>query len=172
MVIQKLPQTANIQLLEQQKENIQPLSGGRSATKLTKALSSRPNSATSINYQEHRTKLEREREELEQKLLDSDELDDPLQVYIEYINWVHYNFPQGANADSGLVILLEKCTSKFRDVLHYKNDPRYLKIWLEYTNYSDSPRIFMYTWLKRDWKPASIVLRRICQILGSTKEIY
>ena len=104
MVIQKLPQTANIQLLEQQKENIQPLSGGRSATKLTKALSSRPNSATSINYQEHRTKLEREREELEQKLLDSDELDDPLQVYIEYINWVHYNFPQGANADSGLVI--------------------------------------------------------------------
>lgn len=76
MVIQKLPQTANIQLLEQQKENIQPLSGGRSATKLTKALSSRPNSATSINYQEHRTKLEREREELEQKLLDSDELDD------------------------------------------------------------------------------------------------
>ena len=61
MVIQKLPQTANIQLLEQQKENIQPLSGGRSATKLTKALSSRPNSATSINYQEHRTKLERER---------------------------------------------------------------------------------------------------------------
>ncbi|KGU30089.1 checkpoint serine/threonine-protein kinase [Candida albicans P57055] len=145
MVIQKSPQTANIQLLEQQKENIQPLSGGRSATKLTKALSSRPNSATSINYQEHRTKLEREREELEQKLLDSDELDDPLQVYIEYINWVHYNFPQGANADSGLVILLEKCTSKFRDVSHYKNDPRYLKIWLEYTNYSDSPRdIYVY----------------------------
>ena len=28
----------------------------------------------------------------------------------------------------------------------------------------------MYTWLKRDWKPASIVLRRICQILGSTKK--
>ncbi|EMG48247.1 BUB1 Checkpoint serine/threonine-protein kinase BUB1 [Candida maltosa Xu316] len=134
-------QPVDIEKLESQKENIQPLSGGRSVSKLLETFPSH----SKVNFQQHKHRLSKEREQFEQKLLDCDELDDPLQVYIDYIDWTHYNYPQGANTDSGLLILLEKCTSNFRDIQLYKNDPRYLKVWLEYTNYSDSPRdIYVY----------------------------
>lgn len=120
-------------VLEQHKENIQPLHTGRSALKLASALV------------EPRHRLKLQREEFENKLKEAEELDDPLQLYVDYIQWTHNHFPQGSNAESGLLNLLERCTSFFRDAPYYKNDPRYLKIWLEYAGYSDLPRdIFVY----------------------------
>lgn len=133
--------SADILLLEQQKENIQPLPQGRSASKLSTAF--RETAATTLH--KHNMQLQKEREKFESDLKMADELDDPLQLYVDYIDWTHNNYPQGANVDSGLVLLLERCTSSLRDIPSYKNDARYLKIWLEYTNYSDSPRdIFVY----------------------------
>ncbi|KAG7193148.1 uncharacterized protein KQ657_000902 [Scheffersomyces spartinae] len=86
-----------------------------------------------------------EREEFERKLEDLEMEDDPLQIYVDYISWIHTRYPLGANTESGLLRLLEKCTSSFRDVGHYKNDPRYLKIWLEYVRFAESKRdIFIY----------------------------
>lgn len=127
-------------LLENDKENIQPLVRGRSAAKLASGIQK---SAESVI--KHRDELEKQRGQFESKLKLLAELDDPLQVYLDYIEWTHDSFPQGANIDSGLLILLERCTSCFRDTTYYKNDPRYLRVWLEYTNYSDSPRdIFVY----------------------------
>ncbi|KAM9917890.1 hypothetical protein OXX59_009041 [Metschnikowia pulcherrima] len=121
-------------VLEKEKENIKPLIFGRSVSKLGNALIE-TRGPTAISKQ--RDKFE--------KNLQCDELDDPLQVYIDYIAWTHNHFPQGANTGSGLLQLLERCTSCFRDTPHYKNDPRYLKIWLEYAEYSDAPRdIFVY----------------------------
>lgn len=121
-------------ILEKEKENIKPLMFGRSALKLGKAL---------VETRAP-TVLSKQRDKFEIDLL-SEELDDPLQVYIDYIAWTHNHYPQGANSESGLLNLLERCTSCFRDTLLYKNDPRYMKIWLEYAEYSDSPRdIFVY----------------------------
>lgn len=121
-------------VLDHHKENIQPLYGGRRALKLGAALSEGKDRIT----------LAKQRENYETKL-HSDELDDPLQVYIDYIDWTHNHYPQGSNIDSGLLKLLERCTSNFRDTSYYKNDPRYLKVWLEYAGYSDLPRdIFVY----------------------------
>ncbi|KAK6454966.1 Mad3/BUB1 homology region 1-domain-containing protein [Scheffersomyces xylosifermentans] len=133
-------QSSDISFLEQQKENIQPLSSGRPASKL--AATFKNSSRSVLQFKEQ---LKREREENELAISQIDELDDPLQAFVDYINWTHNRYPQGSNSESGLLNLLERCTSSFRDVAHYKNDPRYLKVWLEYTNYSDSPRdIFVY----------------------------
>ncbi|OBA19313.1 hypothetical protein METBIDRAFT_221572 [Metschnikowia bicuspidata var. bicuspidata NRRL YB-4993] len=121
-------------IIENEKENIKPLVFGRCALKLGKALVE--SRAPSL--------LSKQREKFETDL-QSDELDDPLQVYVDFIAWTHNHYPQGANSESGLLHLLERCTSCFRDTAHYKNDPRYLKIWLEYAEYSNSPRdIFVY----------------------------
>lgn len=121
-------------ILELHKENIQPLMGGRPASKLADTLVSKVSSL-----------LLGQREKFEKQLQNLDDLDDPLQVYCDYVEWTHTSFPQGSNAHSGLLLLLEKCTLEFRDIVPYKNDPRYLKIWLEYKDYLDSPRdIFIY----------------------------
>lgn len=120
--------------IEQHKENIQPLAGGRPASKLASGLK-----------RGRDISLVREREQLERNLHNVEELDDPLQCYVDYISWLHNNYPQGTNSESGLVLLLERCTSYFRDYDHYKNDARYLRIWLEYANFSDAPKdIFVY----------------------------
>lgn len=121
-------------LLEQYKENIQPLPNGRPALKLGLVLKNAPSKSS----------LAREREEHESRLA-SDDSDDPLQDYIDYICWVQTNYPQGNSGDSGLLNILERCTLCFRDTTYYKNDARYLKVWLTYAGFSDLPKdIFVY----------------------------
>ncbi|RCK59426.1 Checkpoint serine/threonine-protein kinase BUB1 [Candida viswanathii] len=146
MAVTRHPIHGSAHLVEQQKENIVPLNGGRSVTKLANALPrSSSSSPSKSNHLDHKLKLARQRDILEKKLLEAEDSDDPLLIYVEYLDWIHYNYPQGANTESGLVILLEQCTAKFRDIPNYKNDPRYLKVWMEYINYSDTPKdIFIY----------------------------
>ncbi|CAK9441330.1 uncharacterized protein LODBEIA_P51990 [Lodderomyces beijingensis] len=130
------PIVSKVEVLEMNKENIQPLSGGRPVSKLSEAFQS----SESYKYQRHKARLLLEREQLEDEVANSEDADDPLEIFVRYISWTHTNYPQGANSESGLVNLLERCTSHFRDVPHCKNDPRYLKVWLEYIKYSESPR--------------------------------
>lgn len=121
-------------VLEQHKENIKPYAAGRAASKLSLVLQNPPSKAL----------LAKQRARLEADL-DSDDLDDPLQAYLDYIQWTHTNYAAGASPESGLLVLLERCTLCFRDTTYYKNDPRYLRVWLEYAEYSDLPRdIFVY----------------------------
>lgn len=117
-------------ILEQQKENIQPVAAGRPATALVKHFDD---------------KAADRKADFEKQIRNSSDLDDPLQVYLDYLMWTQAKYPQGANTESGLLHLLERCTSKFRDDPIYKNDPRYLKTWLQYASFSDHPRdIFTY----------------------------
>ncbi|EGW35454.1 uncharacterized protein SPAPADRAFT_133075 [Spathaspora passalidarum NRRL Y-27907] len=154
---------ADASVLEENKENIQPLPGGRPASRLSHALKT-----SSASHQAFKDQRQREREQFELALKESDNLDDPLQLYIDYINWTHTYFPQGANSESGLVILLERCISIFRDVFLYKNDPRYLKIWLEYTNYSDSPRdVYVYLAKKEIGNRLSLYYEEFAKFLES-----
>lgn len=148
-------------VLDHHKENIVPLLSGRLALKLGNALSK----------SESRLQLTKKRESLEMKLK-LDDLDDPLEPYIEYIEWTHNHYPQGGSSDSGLLKLLEKCTSHFRDTPYYKNDPRYLKIWLEYAGYLDLPRdVFVYLAKKEIGIELALYYEEFARLLESKAQI-
>lgn len=127
-----------LDLIEEHKENIQILPTGRSAHKLAEGLKGarNPNSKSDRAH---------ERNRFEAQLHQWDQLDDPLLVFVSYLDWTHNTYPSGASHESGLLSLLERCTSSLRDITHYKNDPRYLLVWMEYIKYLDSPRdIYVY----------------------------
>lgn len=155
-------------VLDHHKENIVPLFGGRPALKLGTALSE---GKSRVTLAKHREKLEAR--------LKLDDLDDPLEPYIEYIEWTHNHYPQGGNTDSGLLKLLERCTSNFRDTLYYKNDPRYLRIWLEYAGYLDLPRdVFVYLAKKEIGVQLALYYEEFARLLeskgltGDAREVY
>ncbi|KAJ5234343.1 uncharacterized protein N7469_003511 [Penicillium citrinum] len=131
-------------IIEAQKENVQSLPGGRSARQLAQIFSAgsigdkipapSPNDTRTINgaiRQEYETELEA-----------IGESDDPLDVYDRYVKWTLNAYPSAqATPESGLLPLLERATKSFLSSSHYKNDPRYLKMWLHYIRlFSDAPR--------------------------------
>jgi checkpoint serine/threonine-protein kinase len=159
------------QPIEDQKENIQPLREGRSAAALIRVFS--------VPTLELRESQEKERDQHEARIADTDDLDDPLQPFLDYIDWVLENFPAGHNAESGLIQLLERCTSQFRDTAHYKDDPRYLKVWTRYINYSDAPReMFVYIARKDIGKNLALFYEEYAEYLETNgkrlqaKEVY
>ncbi|TGZ76976.1 hypothetical protein EX30DRAFT_367053 [Ascodesmis nigricans] len=133
--------TTSFDLIEQHKENITPISSGRSARALASALSPlalNPTAAKSEHYAR--------RTEFEEELKHASELDDPLDVWLRYIKWTNDTFPSGNSAESGLLNLIERCTRQFVKDTQYANDPRYLKLWIQYAQqFSDAPReVFAY----------------------------
>ncbi|KAK1555963.1 hypothetical protein Q3G72_033908 [Acer saccharum] len=70
--------------------------------------------------------------------------EDPLQPWLECMKWVQEAFPAGGDS-SGLLVIYEQCVRKFWHSEHYKNDLRYLKIWLEYAeNCVDAEVIYSF----------------------------
>ncbi|KAG0643780.1 Mad3/BUB1 homology region 1-domain-containing protein [Tuber brumale] len=127
--------TTSFDQIELHKENIQPLASGRSARALVASLSSRSNPV--FARAEHAAK----QAEFEEELRASLDLDDPLEVWVRYVNWTQETFPSGHSTDSGLLQLLERATQTFIHEQHYKNDPRYLRLWIQYIqSFSDAPR--------------------------------
>ncbi|RDW93724.1 putative checkpoint protein kinase (SldA) [Aspergillus mulundensis] len=131
-------------IIEGQKENIQSLPGGRSARELARIFSPRDPSdklaAPSPN--DTRTLNDAIRQEYEAELQAIAESDDPLDIYDRYVKWALNAYPTAqATAESGLLPLLERAVKSFLSSPHYKNDPRYLRLWLHYIRlFSDSPR--------------------------------
>ncbi|KAJ5102675.1 hypothetical protein N7532_003204 [Penicillium argentinense] len=131
-------------IIEAQKENVQSLPGGRSARQLAQIFSAGSNSdkipAPSPN--DTRTINGAIRQEYETELESIAESDDPLDVYDRYVKWTLNAYPSAqATPESGLLPLLERATKSFLSSSHYKNDPRYLKLWLHYIRlFSDAPR--------------------------------
>ncbi|KAJ5935197.1 hypothetical protein N7466_004744 [Penicillium verhagenii] len=132
-------------IIEAQKENVQSLPGGRSARELARIFSGGSN--TSDKYatptpNDTRTLNDAIREEYESELQVIGESDDPLDVYDRYVKWTLNAYPSAqATAESGLLPLLERATKSFLSSGDYKNDPRYLRLWLHYIRlFSDAPR--------------------------------
>ncbi|KAL4911098.1 hypothetical protein BDW74DRAFT_5656 [Aspergillus multicolor] len=131
-------------IIEGQKENIQSLPGGRSARELARIFSPRDPSdklaAPSPN--DTRTLNDAIRQEYEAELQAIAESDDPLDIYDRYVKWALNAYPTAqATAESGLLPLLERAVKSFLSSPHYKNDPRYVRLWLYYIRlFSDSPR--------------------------------
>lgn len=131
---------AGFDAIEVHKENLQPLREARStASVLAKVVT------TNSTLVDTRDSLKTEMEKFEKQIADTSDLDDPLEPYLLYIKLILNRFPQGDTAESGLIQLLEICTSAFRDAPYYKDDPRYLGVWMRYVMFSNAPReMFIY----------------------------
>ena len=133
-------------VIESHKENIQALPSGRSAKALAQIyspplLGANPSPAANQDANSAR------RAEFEKELQNIDESDDPLEVYDRYVKWTLDAYPSAqATPQSQLLPLLERATKAFQSSTHYKNDPRYLKLWLHYIRlFSDAPReVFVF----------------------------
>lgn len=134
----------NFDIIETQKENIQSLPGGRSAKELARIFSpgGKGDLLPTPSPNETKTVNDAIRQEYEIELQAIGESDDPLDIYDRYVKWTLNSYPSAqATPESGLLPLLERATKAFLSSSHYKNDPRYLRLWLHYIRlFSDSPR--------------------------------
>ncbi|XP_064100488.1 mitotic checkpoint serine/threonine-protein kinase BUB1-like [Macrobrachium nipponense] len=120
----------NSESWELSKENIQPLKQGRNASVLSVALD---DTAT--------RKLNSIRHEFEEELRTYSG-DDPLDVWYRYILWVEQNYPKGGK-DGNLKKLIQNCIISIQRnsvvMEKYKNDGRFLSLWIKYANISPNP---------------------------------
>ncbi|KAK3014335.1 hypothetical protein RJ639_008928 [Escallonia herrerae] len=105
------------------KENVRPLKRGRNVKLLNDALKS---------YSDNQLKkslLDQRRKSIE--AIDEYKGEDPLLPWLECVKWVQEAFPPGGDC-SGLVMIYEQCVRTFWHDDRYRDDLRYLKVWLEY----------------------------------------
>ncbi|KAF3919504.1 hypothetical protein ABW20_dc0100876 [Dactylellina cionopaga] len=125
--------SVQLSTIEAQKENIIPLPGGRSARALAQSILASEDTET--QNLEHAAA----REAFENELKTADELDDPLDPFLRYIKWIQENYTAGGGRL--LERTLYRATHKFEDSAEFKNDARYLKMWMTWIQqYSDAPR--------------------------------
>ncbi|KAI1114385.1 Mad3/BUB1 homology region 1-domain-containing protein [Nemania sp. NC0429] len=130
-------------VIEGHKENIQSLPGGRSAKKLAQVLSPSPlHKLSTPNPADTKNVNDSIRAEYEAEVAALSESDDPLDIFDRYVRWTFDAYPSAqATPQSQLHTLLERATKAFIGSAQYKNDPRYLKLWMHYIQFfSDSPR--------------------------------
>jgi checkpoint serine/threonine-protein kinase len=123
----------DFEAIEAQKENIQALPSGRSAKSLAK-LAPVLSASNGIN--------DSIRAEYEAEIACLSDSDDPLDVYDRYVRWTLDAYPSAqATPQSQLHTILERATKAFVGAPQYKNDLRYLNLWLHYIHFfSDAPR--------------------------------
>lgn len=132
-LIDSIPQVGNI---DSCKENIQPFRKGRSVSALSTLL---------VSSSEREAALQEGKEQFKERLKHIEEQDDPLQTYIDYIEWTIQMYPQGPKGDSDLLWILQDATEQFIHDARYKSDARYLKIWLEYVKHSEHQKnVYLY----------------------------
>ena len=133
-------------LIEAAKENIQPLASGRKATTLS-AVFSTPHAQRESKLAAARNRL---RINVEVALEDDD--DNPLEAYCQLVYWTLENYPQGHSAESGLLELLEEATRILKDHRdgYWRTDLRYLKLWVLYASFVESPTIIYRYLLAND----------------------
>ena len=142
--------TVEFDAIESAKENVMPSADGYSAASLSKVFAQ-----TSFDRQEEK---QAKRHAFEQEVADSsDDSDDPLEVWTRYINWVREAYPQGHTTESGLITLVERCTRHFLSYPQYKDDPRYLRLFILYARYFDAP-VDIYLFLEMNQIGLSLAL--------------
>lgn len=146
-------------VIENQKENIQSLPGGRSAKKLVGLFSSPLHKLSTPTPTDTRNVNNAIRADFEAEIDNLSESDDPLDVFDRYVRWALDAYPSAqATAESQLHTILERATKTFVASSQYKNDPRYLKLWMYYIQlFSDTPRE-TYLFLSRQGIGESLAL--------------
>ncbi|CAL9172292.1 unnamed protein product [Musa hybrid cultivar] len=142
------------------KENVRPLKRGRDVKLLNHALRSqvdRSLNASLLRTRRHSSLfapslrlsllpgsfLEIDRWRMIEAI-DEYQGEDPLQPWLRCIKWVQESFPTGGEC-SGLIVMYEQCVRTFWHDDRYRDDLRYLRVWLEYAdNCADAEVIFQF----------------------------
>lgn len=120
---------------ENSKENVKPVKSGRSA----KGLSMASIGGDALKLRDQTIKEEQAFEELISSV--SDQVD-PLETYVRYFKWIRSTFPSDLNKS---LSLLERCTCALSRNTMYRNDIRFVKLWIEYADAVRTPgEIFSY----------------------------
>ncbi len=70
--------------------------------------------------------------------------DDPLVPWLDYLTWTQQTFGAGGSR-SQLLLLLDACTKTFQSEERYRNDIRYLKVWITYADtVADPTEVFAF----------------------------
>eukprot|EP01112_Ceratiomyxa_fruticulosa_P021540 TRINITY_DN7610_c0_g1_i1.p1 TRINITY_DN7610_c0_g1~~TRINITY_DN7610_c0_g1_i1.p1 ORF type:complete len:314 (-),score=70.93 TRINITY_DN7610_c0_g1_i1:110-1051(-) len=119
---------SNLADWEHSKENILPLKSGRDPAKLSQQYSTTATTDQQNKIAEGKTLFENAIRDYQGS--------DPLDLWVQYIDWMR----QTTTTKSTEVLpLLERCTQLFVDSQVYKNDFRYFKIWIYYTDLCREP---------------------------------
>ncbi|KAF9293066.1 hypothetical protein BGZ74_011860 [Mortierella antarctica] len=123
----------NIDLIVDDKENIQPIREGRSAQTLSHLFATQ----LSDRVQE----LQQQHQQFQHDIEHSEDDDDPLDIHVRYIQWIVENYPQGAGQghDSNLLPVLEQAMKAFKGDERYRNDPRYVRFYVQYSGIVEDP---------------------------------
>ncbi|KAG0339083.1 hypothetical protein BG004_006965 [Podila humilis] len=123
----------NIDLIVDDKENIQPIREGRSAQTLSHLFGAQLNERTQ--------ELQRRHEQFQRDIEQSEEDDDPLDIHVQYIHWIIENYPQSAGQghDSNLLQALEQTMRTFQGDDRYRNDIRYVRLYVHYSGIVEDP---------------------------------
>lgn len=136
------PNAVSFSSFEGDIENIQPLKRGRNPHALKKSFKDAQNPILQKN------KLIAERKQHE-TAIENYIGEDPLALWLKYIRWTENAYPSGG-FQSHLLVLLEKCTRQFKDDARYRQDIRYLRCWVLYSNLVRKPDdIFKFLYNKK-----------------------
>ncbi|ETO29875.1 putative protein kinase, partial [Reticulomyxa filosa] len=150
-------------VLESGKEDIQPYE--RSSCKRGEGIARRlegDRSGKKKGKEEEESvrkkKMKKEREEWEKyvegkgeedlKEKNNEEKEIELERWIKYMNWIKVNYPTMDNAESKLNQVLERCCKKYQEKEKYRNNKKYIKIWLEYIN-TCQDKLEIFNWLRQ-----------------------
>lgn len=119
---------------EHSKENVVPLKRGRNVTDLNKALRT---------HDSYLSKLQLEDEfHAKKNYVMNYNGDDPLAAWLELVRWLEDNMPEDTQKKFAV---LENCTRKLKKNPQYKNDMRYIRLWIQYADLVSNPKdIFKY----------------------------
>ncbi|TDL25879.1 hypothetical protein BD410DRAFT_837325 [Rickenella mellea] len=98
----------------------------------------------------HYQQLALDREKFRKDIKAAVEDDDPLAAYERFVKWTADSYSPDHLEESGLVELLEETARTFRDDPIYKQDMRYLELWVQYANHVDKPELVYGYLLEND----------------------
>ncbi|XP_075229842.1 mitotic checkpoint serine/threonine-protein kinase BUB1 beta-like [Lycorma delicatula] len=117
-------------ILDQTKENVQPLRKGRRADHLGTVLKATINNEAQIELDQQRQQYE-----MVIRVYDGD---DPLEPRYEFVQWIEQSYPS-LGPESKLIDLLEDTINIFKDTDKYKQDPRFIELLIKYINSQINP---------------------------------
>ncbi|RHY89295.1 hypothetical protein DYB37_005219 [Aphanomyces astaci] len=123
---------------ELSKENVAPVHCGRNVDKLNVALAE-------VHSSSHHSMLQLKERELQDHIA-AYTGDDPLTSWLEYYKWVQECFPSDMKKNS---TVLEQITHEFKGTKKYRNDVRYMKLWVTYADKVEKP-LDVFTFLYKN----------------------
>lgn len=132
----------------------------------------------SSSQKEQHSQLNQTKIAYEQRLLnDLEDMDDPLDLFLDYMIWISTSYIE-VDSESGQEVLrstMERCLIYIQDMETYRNDPRFLKIWIWYinlflsNNFHESENTFKYMFNKGIGTKLSLFYEEFSKLLENAQ---